>query len=126
MATTASGQSSSGPKPPQPPKSAKAPASPAPADVLKAKETLSQSLTDYPSARFQAVKAVPFSDGTLNVCGEVNAKNRMGGYTGWKHFVVAGDWVLMEGGGYDDLMAKWCTMNEPLPADYTKTISPTQ
>jgi hypothetical protein len=62
-------------------------------------------MIDYPSARFQDVHArivrsvYPSDEGqsdklawthrggpVLVLCGEVNAKNRMGGYTGWTPF----------------------------------------
>lgn len=29
------------------------------------------------------------ADGKLTVCGEVNAKNSYGGYTGWKAFIIS-------------------------------------
>lgn len=69
------------------------------------REALDGALTDYPSARFRNVKArlvrsvyasdegqsnkVPWNHRggvVLVFCGEMNAKNRMGGYTGWEAF----------------------------------------
>ncbi|HEX3918851.1 MAG TPA: hypothetical protein VHW60_16055 [Caulobacteraceae bacterium] len=70
-----------------------------------ARKAFDSTLTDYPSARFQDVHArivhsvydddegqsnkVPWAHRgglVLVICGEVNAKNRMGGYTGWTAF----------------------------------------
>lgn len=46
-----------------------------------AKTALDERLLDYPSARFRDVRG---DDKVL--CGFVNAKNRMGAYTGWVRF----------------------------------------
>ncbi|WEK56488.1 MAG: hypothetical protein P0Y52_07935 [Candidatus Brevundimonas phytovorans] len=53
-----------------------------------ARSALDARLFDFPSARFRDVR------GDANVlCGFVNAKNRLGAYTGWKRFayVAFGD-----------------------------------
>ena len=47
-------------------------------------------LVDPGSARFRNVEVVPQPSGTKAVCGEVNAKNRAGGYSGYEHFISAG------------------------------------
>lgn len=71
------------------------------------REALDGALTDYPSARFRNVQArlvrsvystdegqsnkVPWTHRggvVLVFCGEINAKNRMGGYTGWEPFGI--------------------------------------
>ena len=49
------------------------------------REALLTRLKDPESARFRNVK--PTADG-LYLCGEVNSKNSMGGYTGFKKFYV--------------------------------------
>jgi hypothetical protein len=70
-----------------------------------ARASLDEVLTDYPSARFRSVQArlvrsvyaddegqsnkVPWMHRggvVLVICGEINTKNRMGGYTGWEPF----------------------------------------
>lgn len=52
--------------------------------VQIAKQAVLEKLVDPSSAQFKDVQLV---DGSL-VCGEVNAKNRMGGYVGYASFAV--------------------------------------
>lgn len=63
------------------------------AEVAAARDWLQLSLVDYESAKFQRVRVVLVSPDrrnkrnvTLVVCGLVNSKNRMGGYTGYQVF----------------------------------------
>jgi hypothetical protein len=56
--------------------------------IADAKDTVKEKLVDPRSAEFKNVRATA----TGNVCGEVNSKNRMGGYVGFKHF-----WVFTSG-----------------------------
>lgn len=54
-------------------------------------------LSDPDSAKFRNEKFVgPWAFAHGNLCGEVNAKNRMGGYVGYKGFTVMG-FPYMEG-----------------------------
>lgn len=53
----------------------------------KAFDALDAVLVDGYSARFRSVRA-----NSSVVCGEINARNRMGGMAGWQPFVV----VIME------------------------------
>jgi hypothetical protein len=46
------------------------------------KDAVRLTLSDPDSAKFRNIRQV-----TLGYCGEVNAKNRFGGYTGFMHFV---------------------------------------
>lgn len=66
-------------------------AEPAPAVVTKAAEearaALDSRLLDYPSARFRGVTA-HVAGKAVTFCGQVNAKNRSGGYVGWEAFGV--------------------------------------
>lgn len=55
--------------------------------IERAKELVSQSLIDPQSVQYRNVKAL--SEGV--VCGEVNAKNRLGGYAGFRPFVYNGE-----------------------------------
>lgn len=50
-----------------------------------ARQALDANLMDYPSARFRDVRGNAFV-----ICGFVNAKNRLGAYTGWKRFAWLG------------------------------------
>jgi hypothetical protein len=52
--------------------------------VAQAKDAITAQLTDPESVRFQDVR---FFEKSETVCGFVNTKNRMGGYTGFTPFV---------------------------------------
>lgn len=57
----------------------------------QARTTLSSELKDYPSSRFQSVRAIlPKGRKFPYFCGQINSKNSFGGYTGWKDFYVDG------------------------------------
>jgi hypothetical protein len=58
-----------------------------PPRFAKIRELFDDQLIDYGSARFKRV-VVGSIGPRLVVCGEVNSKNRMGGYTGWEPFVA--------------------------------------
>lgn len=49
--------------------------------VADARDALDRRLLDFPSARFRDVRG-----NALLICGFVNAKNRMGAYSGWDRF----------------------------------------
>lgn len=53
-----------------------------------ARATLDDSLVDYPEARFRSVRFTDDHQGQSGFCGEMNTKNRMGGFTGWKRFFL--------------------------------------
>ncbi|MFC5370935.1 hypothetical protein ACFPIF_00110 [Brevundimonas faecalis] len=53
------------------------------ANIASARHALDERLLDYTTARFRDVRG----NGAA-LCGFVNAKNRMGAYTGWSRFVV--------------------------------------
>jgi len=52
-----------------------------------------QRLFDEGSAQFRNVRANFAGDA---VCGEVNAKNKMGGYVGYRQFIVMGDIAVVK------------------------------
>lgn len=54
-----------------------------PAQIESARAALDAKLLDYPSARFRGVSGNGYA-----ICGSVNAKNRMGAYSGWARFVT--------------------------------------
>lgn len=58
------------------------PQAPAPALLADARRAFNESLFDYPSARFREVRA-----NQSVLCGNVNAKNQLGAYVGWRPFV---------------------------------------
>ena len=55
-------------------------------EVAAAKEAVQALLTDPSSAQFRSLKVNSTKAGEASVCGEVNAKNRMGGYGGFQRF----------------------------------------
>lgn len=57
-------------------------------------EAVRERLYDPESARFRGVRAV-----YAGYCGEVNAKNRLGGYVGYREFwasppAIGNDWII--------------------------------
>ncbi|WP_447096862.1 hypothetical protein [Pseudomonas sp. CF10PS3] len=58
-------------------------------DVNQAREEVKRNLFDAASAQFRNEKVYRVGDEVV-VCGEVNAKNRVGGYGGFAMYVVEG------------------------------------
>lgn len=92
-------------------------AAPAHADVLvKARSAVSETLREPASAHFQSLRAV--NKGRA-ACGEVNARNGFGGYTGFQSFLYIGGQVLYEGDLYlpppDELRHKVCRASWQYP-----------
>lgn len=56
-------------------------------------------LKDPESARFGDIWALKSSNGKRVVCGNVNAKNSFGGYTGNKVFMLSSNSLMFEGSG---------------------------
>ena len=63
------------------------------------KGAVEEVLVDPDSANFKDVIFVKDISGTAFACGEVNSKNQLGGYTGYKGFITAGlkDYTFIEG-----------------------------
>jgi curved DNA-binding protein CbpA len=63
------------------------------------KGAVKEILLDPDSANFKKVIFVNDVAGTTWACGEVNAKNRLGGFTGYKSFITAGlkEYTFLEG-----------------------------
>ena len=58
----------------------------------QARAALSSKLNDPRSAEFENLrKSKTDANGNYLICGEVNAKNQFGGYTGFKPFVASSD-----------------------------------
>jgi len=73
------------------------------AQVEQIKATITRDFFDPSSAQFRDIRVVDLvlSDGTKarRVCGEVNGKNRLGGYVGFKMFggeIVGGRFVQQD------------------------------
>lgn len=77
------------------------------------KEAVLESLKDPSSAQFKNVRTS--KDGWV-LCGELNAKNSYGGYTGFKRFyflAAGGTRPFYEGGDefHENLWREWCVAN---------------
>lgn len=55
--------------------------------MTSAKKAIAEQLKDPDSAQFKNLRVVQFASGAL-VCGEVNAKNSFGGYSGFQRFIA--------------------------------------
>lgn len=64
------------------------------ATLEQAKNVVRRNLTDPDSANFRDVFVTP--KGAI-VCGEVNAKNQVGGYVGFRRFISVGSSVYFDG-----------------------------
>lgn len=70
-------------------------------------QSLMDTLKDPDSAKFRNVRMRNY-DGMHIICGELNAKNSYGGYTGYKKFAAAPDESVIEsfeGGKYPQINA---------------------
>lgn len=56
--------------------------------VTEAKHVFDDKLLDYRTTRFRAVRYVRVRDSFDAFCGEINITNRMGGFTGWRGFLL--------------------------------------
>lgn len=76
--------------------------------MASAMSRVKDKLVDPGSARFRNVNVVVQPSGTKAVCGQVNAKNRAGGYSGYEHFISAGtaDFTWLES-QVPDFAAAW-------------------
>lgn len=66
------------------------------ADIGNARDAVRRKLYDAESAQFRNERVYRV-DGRTTVCGEVNAKNRMGGFAGFQPFTVAAGVVVNMG-----------------------------
>lgn len=101
-------------------------------EIAAARDWLTLTLVDYDSARFRDVRVVLISpdrrnrrDVALAVCGLVNARNRMGGYTGYTHFYFSSALPLDRRGDLGVFAPDLCTRARPVTsADYTDQVAP--
>lgn len=75
-----------------------------------------QRLNDSESVQYRGVVQDTFNDLIKDrmYCGEMNAKNRMGGYAGWSRFVAMdpkgdGNWSITFAGDVADNFPVWCS-----------------
>lgn len=84
-------------------------------DLHEAKELVAAQMLDPESARFRNAALYSDADGFLSLCGDVNAKNRLGGYVGFRPFVYHVDsasLVILDDDGPDSAFPiareLWC------------------
>lgn len=76
--------------------------------IQEAKIIVSDSLTDPESAQFRKLEVIDKGNDKFVVCGEVNARNRMGGYVGYRTFIVVDKSAfILDEPNADDLAAKF-------------------
>lgn len=100
--------------------------------VVEARQTLDNTLIDYPSARFRNVFPLVWHEGKglMNLhpkiypafCGEMNARNRMGGYGGWEPFFLAPRADSYRRLISGNLAYQWCSAVPPSVAAETADI----
>jgi hypothetical protein len=81
--------------------------------IAQAKTTAAYDLKDPESAKFRNIVVVRDS-----VCGEINAKNSMGGYVGYKRFFAVGGVVARidnDESPFQEAWSKICVKNPPKP-----------
>ena len=78
-------------------------------DVTKTKERVADEFSDPDSVKFRRLFISEFvnskGEAHLSLCGEVNAKNKMGGYVGYRKFMANEKSALVEPGADEDGMA---------------------
>ncbi len=91
-----------------------------------AEHALKAQLRDGESAQFRNEKAYRQPNGSFIVCGEVNAKNGFGGYSGFETFVAAGAAIVTRQGWtsnrkFQQFVNNMCQTNSTAPSVAQKT-----
>lgn len=76
-----------------------------PKTIVAAERAVKNELKDPLSAQFKNVYANYTEKFGVVACGQVNAKNELGGFTGYRRFVSAGRSVILE--GRDNISDAW-------------------
>jgi hypothetical protein len=93
------------------------------------REKLEQDLFDYPGTRFLNVSAEVVNKDLVAFCGQINGKNRLGGYIGWRPFLgmVSVDDVniySLPGNGRDEQMiGVFCAGKDHPTSDYSASVT---
>jgi len=101
-------------------------------EVRMTRTWLEDSLIDYESARFRDVRVVLLSPNrrdrsqiVLAVCGQANARNRMGGYNGYKDFYFSSAMDAIRGRQFEGFASEVCGRANRLNfTDYTDQLKP--
>lgn len=73
--------------------------------IVAAQRAVRAELKDPDSAEFKDVSANYTEKFGIVACGLVNARNELGGYTGFRRFVSSGESVILE--GRDNIADAW-------------------
>ena len=73
--------------------------------IVAAQRAVRASLKDPDSAKFKDVYANYTEEFQVVACGQINSKNSLGGYTGFKRFVSNGRTAIIE--GRDNITDAW-------------------
>ena len=73
--------------------------------IVAAERAVRRELKDPDAAQFRDVRANYTEEFGVVACGQVNAKNEYGGYTGFRRFVWGGKSVILE--GRDNVADAW-------------------
>lgn len=73
--------------------------------IVAAERAVRRELKDPGAAQFKDVRANYTEEFDVVACGQVNAKNEFGGYTGFRRFVSGGQSVILE--GRDNIADAW-------------------
>ncbi|PPU78228.1 hypothetical protein XcuCFBP2542_03115 [Xanthomonas cucurbitae] len=73
--------------------------------IVAAERAVRAELKDPDAAQFKEVRANYTEEFGVVVCGRVNGKNELGGYTGFRRFVSGGKSVILE--GRDNIADAW-------------------
>lgn len=81
-------------------------------EITAAKKAVIEQLKDPNSAEFKNVgKYVATISGKPMVCGQVNAKNSMGGYVGFRRFAFSQtEGLAIEGATPESIFDLWCSV----------------
>jgi len=84
--------------------------------VATSKAILADQLKDPDSAKYRRVAVIRGS-----VCGEINAKNSMGGYVGYRRFMVVDESSAIDDDSaqFEELWGTACVKNPPKPLSPT-------
>lgn len=73
--------------------------------IVGAERAVRRELKDPDAAQFRGVRANYTEEFGVVACGRVNAKNELGGYTGFRRFVFGDERVILE--GRDNVAQAW-------------------
>ncbi|WP_353088550.1 hypothetical protein [Stenotrophomonas sepilia] len=73
--------------------------------IVAAERAVRRELKDPDAAQFRGVRANYTEEFGVVACGRVNAKNELGGYTGFRRFVFGDERVILE--GRDNVAQAW-------------------